>query len=258
MKCNSDIKLRRANDLMQEVAQIIRYKRPFLYVSCTDIIRRERAIGVRANTVVINEVKSVFADYVHNLRSSLDQAYWRIVNPYAQTEAERRKIQFPFCETPERLSAETKSRLADRVSQRFVEAIVALAPHAGPTGNTYLYQVHCLDMMDKHRFPVPVAERKVLQSAELKADVPDMPVFMENVIMSGAKVDVSWPLRSRQNIDMGVVVDPERWIFEREINISIDVVIPLGDSFVEIHELMARMMDTTDSAIQSLDNALSD
>ena len=168
-------KVERAERLVQELRGVLEKKRPFKYFVETNIRTKERRTGARRDATVIGEVLTIVGDIVHNLRSALDHAYWEIVGPLATSPNEEKRVQFPFGRNPIQFENEIKTRMAERVSQRFVDELRRIAPHGGPNGNSILYSIHELNNMDKHKFPVPVGDFKSSSGIEMRRQIPDFP-----------------------------------------------------------------------------------
>jgi hypothetical protein len=216
MPDGADLKIERAAKHVDELNELFREKRPFSYVLETNTQTGERATFAKKNETVIADAANIAADIVHNLRTSLDQAYWQIVSRVVVTPREQRAIQFPFSETAARLDEAVKNRLANRVSPAFFQCLIDLKPHGEAGGNELLYLIHSLDAVDKHRFPIPMGNYARISSAMIRQQVPDFPASIINVGFGQNRRDVAWRLPPRQ-IDrstLGRILAPTNCVFE--------------------------------------------
>ena len=110
---SANLKVERAAEHIAELNKLLHKQPPFLYVIETDIHANLRTLRPKQNETVVERAALICGDVLHNLRSSLDQAYWEIVSPHV-SEPERRKVQFPFCREANRLGEVIKGRLGDR------------------------------------------------------------------------------------------------------------------------------------------------
>jgi hypothetical protein len=164
-------------------------------------------------------------DAVHNLRLALDHAYWDIVSPFIKNDREGDAVQFPFSRTTQRLNEAITNRLANRMSDVFVQALRELKPHGEAGGNTYLYMVHRLDIIDKHMLLVPTADYTRLSSDILLAQIPEFPARdMISGDVSQSRRHVVWtvaPMFRHARRDAGI---PDSGEFEKEIDVPVDIV----------------------------------
>jgi hypothetical protein len=134
MNDNAILKVQRALEHISELNQLFQKKRPFTYILETNVKTGQRATFAKTNELVVDAAALICGDAIHNLRSALDHAYWEIVSPFASTDSERERLQFPFSKTAARLVRNVEQRLANKVSPSFFQAILDLKPHGEKGG----------------------------------------------------------------------------------------------------------------------------
>lgn len=222
------LKVERAAERILEVSKILREDRPFSYVVETDTMARERATCAKKNEAAVDRISLTAGEALQHLSSALDYAYWAIVSPYASTPREAKATQFPFSERADRLSEAVKNRLANRVSDRFFDAIISLRPHGEEGGNSLLYLIHSLNAPEKHRDLTPMAHYTALDTVLTRKQVPDFPPELGGIAhMIDVGKDVVWPFRFTAGMDLGRVVPPTTCVFEKEIDIPVQIVFPI-------------------------------
>ncbi len=214
---NAISKVERAAKHIAELSELLRKNRPFRYIFETNDKTGECSTYAERDEAVISEATAISYDIVQNLRTALDYAYWDIVSPFATTERERKNIQFPFSETSARLDEAVKNRLANRVSDRFLRAIIALAPYGERGGNELLYLIHELAASGRHRFPAPIGDYKTISSGLMRQQVPSFPRGLQNITVSGNSKDVVWHIKPLPFL-------PDSLVFKRELDVPVDVV----------------------------------
>lgn len=93
---------------------------------------------------------TMLGDILHNLRSSLDHLAWQLV--LANGEVPDRQTAFPVTDSARQFE-QSIGRMRG-VSGEAIRLIRASRPYRG--GNDLLWQLHQLDIIDKHRLLVPV------------------------------------------------------------------------------------------------------
>lgn len=171
---------------------LIQESPPFSYYLETDLLTGKRATFVKCNEAVADKIAFTASDIIHTLRAALDNAYWAIVAPFSQNDSEKRRIQFPFCEKKDDLENELKKRLADRVGQKFCDSLVNLKPFQKDGGDQFLGLVHWMNVEDKHRELIPIAEFKTISSEQMQELIPDFPPGFKNVSLGQNYRDVTW------------------------------------------------------------------
>lgn len=224
------LKVKRASKGVRDLNELFRERRPFTYVIETNTKTGERATFPKKNKPVVDESALLSGEIVHNLRSALDHAYWEIVSPFAKTDRERKKIQFPFCETAARLEIAVKDRLAGRVSPSFFKALIGLKPYGEAGGNELLYLIDKMDILDKHKLLIPTGDYTTLSSDVIRKLIPDFPFNLTNVGVMGARRHATWkvPAHTLRAHDIGALRPPTTYQFEKEIDVPVDIVFNVG------------------------------
>lgn len=231
MSDSAHSKINRASKHIRELADLFNENRPFRYVLETNTVTNQRATMAKKNETVIQEARDIAGDAIHNLRAALDHAYFDIASPFASGDRGVKSVQFPFSVSADKFEAAAKIRLAHKVSPAFFVAIKSLRPYGETGGNKTLYRIHELDALDKHRFPVPTADYKTLRGAEMQSLIPHFPLGGDRTItLSQNSRDVVWfaPVRVGENI--GHSVFPTPFMFEKDINIPVDIIFDVGEN----------------------------
>jgi hypothetical protein len=253
------LKIHRATEHVNELNAMFQKKRPFTYVLETNIKTGQRATFARRNEAVINRAALICGDVVHNIRSALDHAYWEIVSPVATTDRERQNVQFPFCETEARLDEAIKTRLADKVSQAFYQALFDLKPHGESGGNEFLALIHRLDILDKHKLLIPTGDYTRLSSEMLIKQVPDFPsgFGIVNCIFGQSHRDVSWSIPPMNRGQRRSAKIPESGILEQELNVPVEIVFTVtgSDRFRPIIPTLHKLIDVAETTVSIMRNA---
>jgi hypothetical protein len=224
------LKINRAAKHVTELSELFRKECPFSYILETNAMTGERATFAKKNEAVISCAAITCGDVIHNLRSALDHAYWEIVSPFAATEAERKKVQFPFSKTLAGLNETVKDRLADRVSPRFFKAFIDLKPYPEPGGNELLYLIESLDILDKHKLLIPTGDYTRLSGEIIRRQVPDFPINIGVNEFGNNKRDVGWsvPPGGIDQRQIGAIRSPTTHIFEKKLDVPVDIVLSVG------------------------------
>lgn len=253
------LKIRRATEHVKELNALFQKKRPFTYVLETNTKTGQRATFAKRNEAVIHRAAIICGDVVHNLRAALDHAYWEIVSPVAKTDKERRNLQFPFSETEARLDEAVKTRLADRVSPGFYQALLDLKPHGEPSGNQFLALIHKLDIIDKHKLLIPTGDYTRLSSEMLIKQVPDFPRGLVNCGFGQNYRDVGWNIPPMNRSQRRSAKIPESGLVEEELNVPVDIVFTVVDPvrFYPVIPTLHKLTDAADNTVRIMRNACS-
>lgn len=137
-------------------------------------------------------VPTVIGDVVHNLRVSLDHAYWVFVERNGGVF--NRYVKFPFGEKRSDVAGSINGQdERSRPTQAVIDFILdELQPF--PDGRLHLYELHHLDIRDKHEVLLPVLNVMRLQAGET------MTVTRNS---DGRRIEIRhWPLRGDGPIQM--------------------------------------------------------
>lgn len=248
-------KLNRATKQIAELNDLFRETPPFTYVLETNTATGERATFAKKDDLIVAEAETIIGDVIHNLRNALDHVYWDVVSPFATTPNEERRIQFPFCESKDRMNDAIKSRLADRVSSAFVQSVISLRPYGGPDGNEYLFMLYRFDALDKHRLPVPTGDYKSINFGLLREQVPDFPAFLMGTMHCGMnRRDVVWKsdLAKTRSGGLGDVSSPDGLIFEKKLDLPVEIIFYIATSPMPVIPVLNQLVDVTKSAIDTI------
>jgi hypothetical protein len=103
MSDSPSLKIDQAEERITELNELFQKKRPFGYFVETNTQTGERATFAKRDRIVVSKAAVICGKIVHHLRSALDHAYWDIVSPFANTDQERKRVQFPFCQSAGRI-----------------------------------------------------------------------------------------------------------------------------------------------------------
>jgi len=126
---------------------------------------------------------ATIGDVIHNLRSSLDLLVWQLV--IANGGEPNEFTGFPIFKSADEFEKHSPGRLKG-ASEEAVRLMKELKSYQG--GNNTLWQLHQLDIIDKHRLLIPVgsAHRNVvidmskgLRQTSPGWDIPPMPIALE-------------------------------------------------------------------------------
>jgi len=99
------------------------------------------------------DLMSIAGDAIHNLRSALDFAMSDI--EFATTGKRTEDVTFPARKTRDQVEAAIRRRLEHKAPKRVLDYIVqSIQPYEGGKGDP-IWQLHRLDIVDKHRLIVP-------------------------------------------------------------------------------------------------------
>jgi hypothetical protein len=104
----------------------------------------------------------VIGDAVHNLNSALDLLAFGMVGDQAPTPD---RVLFPFAKSANGLCGTITNRQIQLAGKDVVDAIKELKPYPG--GNDMLYNVHALDVRDKHHIILTVAGVSIFNASEI-------------------------------------------------------------------------------------------
>jgi hypothetical protein len=256
MSDSASLKINQATKHIASLNKLFSEQRPFSYIIKTDTNTRERTLFAKKNEAVADCAALICGDAIHNLRTALDHVYWEIVSPVANTDSERRNIQFPFNRTEAQLRIAITQGIAQRVSPVFCQALVDLKPHGEPGGNELLYLLHEVDILDKHKLLIPTADYKKLSTNILRPQIPDFPGGFRGTIFGGnSGYDLQWQYMQVPE-NLGTPVAPSTHIFERELNVPVDIVFAVrmeGDLRPMVPTLN-KLVDVVRAAIHSMRN----
>ncbi len=128
-------------------------KEPFQLVAHEDPATRDLIYRVAIDEQPPMEWATVLGDAVHNLRSALDLMAVALVAENSGPQAVTRKTAYPVSDD-ERTFKRSGIRLLDGASDRALRLTRLLKPYAG--GCDTLWELHVLDIDDKHKLLVPV------------------------------------------------------------------------------------------------------
>lgn len=248
---SAQLKIDRAEEHITDLNKLFCEKPPFSYILETNTKTGERATFAKKNEPVIAAGALICGDAIHNLRSALDHAYWKIVFPVAKGEGGAAKVQFPFSETAARLNEAIKRNLAHKVSPAFLQALEYLKPHGEMGGNELLYLLHRLDIIDKHRLLIPTGDYTRLTSDMLRSQIPEFPNIFLDITLFQTHRHLVWngyPMLRNQRRKLNI---PLSGILEQELKVPVDIVFSdnLNGHYRPVVETLYQLVDVTKKTI---------
>lgn len=105
-------------------------------------------LGLDATKPIPNEVAAFLGDAIHNFRAALDHAVWGAIRCTGREPG--RESGLPFSDSEKGMVAELNKRLRKVAGADICDLIARdIRPYKG--GNETLYNLHHLDIIDKHR-----------------------------------------------------------------------------------------------------------
>jgi hypothetical protein len=154
---HSDLKLTRAKKHIADVDTIIR-SLPDAYVVTIERDDKTRQQSLKYNLPnaenIALEIALVTGDAIHNLRTALDYAWVGTIGRLVPSALDSR-TKFPVYATRKDLEGALRGRKIDVASPALFKWIASdIMPYAG--GNDPLYNLHNLDISDKHTLLIPL------------------------------------------------------------------------------------------------------
>jgi hypothetical protein len=134
------------NAFSQEGAYTILFK--------DDPQKKERSYYLAAVKNFPLDFPLIIGDAIHNLRSALDHLAHLLMSVGTASPGPFPHVYFPISEDASKYKADSR-RKVQGMRQDAIEAIDAIEPYGGGAGEA-LYQLHCLNNIDKHRLLLTV------------------------------------------------------------------------------------------------------
>jgi hypothetical protein len=116
--------------------------------------KRERSYYVAVAKDIPPSISLIAGDAIHNLRSSLDHIAHHLVVVGTQQPGPFGSVYFPIFETASKYKAGLPGKVKG-MRQDAIDAITAIEPYGGGKGEI-LWQLHCLNNIDKHQLLLTV------------------------------------------------------------------------------------------------------
>lgn len=213
-------KIERARELTSEISVLITETPPYTYCLETDTNSGQRATFAKKNINALDKVVIRCGDVFHNLRSALDQAYYESVSLFIP-ESSYGALQFPFSKSEDKLDSTIRSRLAHKVNDDFVAVIHSVKPFSGDGGNVLLNLIHEINIIDKHKLPIPTGDFTQISSHQLFDQIPDFPRGLTNCGFGQNGRDVVWKGRFFDVKTLGDLVAPTNNLYHKPLNVPV-------------------------------------
>lgn len=154
------------NDLHQGISSFLA-ARPFALACTVDPKTGDATYFIKENLPVPPSFSLTLGDAAHNLRASLDMICFAMVG---RRTARPSDVQFPFVRRADSLVDTIKRRQIEFAGTNVVRHIEGLKPYPG--GHEWLYDLHELDIRDKHQLVLTVGSTATMSALEFSAFVP--------------------------------------------------------------------------------------
>lgn len=250
-------KIERARELISEINLLQAESPAYTYCLETDTQKGQRATFAKKNQIDLDKLVIRCGDVFHNLRSALDQAYFESVTPHIP-ESSFGAIQFPFSKAESKLDSTIQSRLAHKVSDDFVEVIRQVKPYSGSGGNLLLNLIHEINIIDKHKLPIPVGDFTRISSEQLRAQIPDFPEGMVDCGFGCNGRDVVWSGRFFDVKFLGDIVPPTNTLFHKNLDVPVGLnfSFPNERYFEPVIETLNNMANEVERILNLMSEAL--
>ncbi|MDZ7693826.1 MAG: hypothetical protein U5K69_22350 [Balneolaceae bacterium] len=230
MKFRSAIsKVERSRELIEKITKAVKNNPPYTYWLGRNLKTGESFTYSKCDEDVLDKIVIHCGDVFHNLRSALDHAYFEAVSPEIEDESKHDSIQFPFAKDSTSLESAIKTRHAHKVSHDFYKAIESLKPFNGKDGNTLLYLIHKINIIDKHRSPTPVGDFTKISSSQIRRQVPDFPLGL-NIGVSQTTKDVVWYNDQYNFRKKGFKkIPPDIAQTQKRLNVQVDLIFNISE-----------------------------
>lgn len=154
------LKLSRAEKHLGDLDAAIRLfceSKPYVLVSKPHPVTEIDHIRLIAESVqpIPSEIGLIIGDTVHNLRSALDHLIHQLV--LANGETASRDTEFPIIDPAKQYKTAIHGRKIQGIAPAAKDLIRKIQP--SKTGDKTLWNLHCLDIADKHRLLITVQQR---------------------------------------------------------------------------------------------------
>ncbi|MEG3768072.1 hypothetical protein [Alteromonas sp. 14N.309.X.WAT.G.H12] len=262
----SAYKIQRAQTHLEELQKHFLENPPFTYQFFFESEGDYQALGY---TMVVEHEDNaklactISADIVHNLRVALEQSFWRVANKYAMNDYEKRKVMFPFFKTEKEMNEKLNKGFFERIDKNLRDLIIKLRPFR-EGGDSYLCNVHDLDVADKHRALLPYASISNIDLDIIKKSVYMFPKEINgefNILDLGSSLSKHfvWSIDLRQfALLMKPIVYPDKVVFPEKFSTKIPLKLNFvfkGSDFLEQHtieELIAGMTNSVKFACEQM------
>ncbi len=249
------LKVKRAEKHYTELEYLFKKKRPFGYFLETNCKTGEKSTFAKRNEDVANEASLIIGDILHNLRSSIDHAYWNCTEVHAKSDDERKRIQFPITQTETHLTNSILPKISSMVSEDFAQTVARLNPYR-EGGNALLCAIHDLDVIDKHKLLIPTGNFTKISSSMIQRLVPDFPAGLTNCGFGNNHRDVTWHCEPMTWIQRRKSRIPSSNMIYKELDVPVEIVIGDIDQTKPALEVLRDLINMAKNTIRTLYSAV--
>jgi hypothetical protein len=154
-------KLERANKHLAELRTAVKefLDSAFVFETKMDYDKQEYSYYVLSVEDCPSDQTAIIGDVLHSLRSALDYLAWQLVDSAGSRPTQN--TSFPIFDDPSKYAAQSPGKLKG-MRPDAVAAIDALKPYK--EGNNLLWQLHKLNIIDKHRMLITAASAMDMHS----------------------------------------------------------------------------------------------
>jgi hypothetical protein len=144
------------------------------------------ALEIVSTKAIPPDLMCIAGDAIHNLRSALDVAMSEI--EFVTTSKRTKDVTFPVYKTRDDLEKAVNSRLEGKTPKRVIDYIVkSIQPYERGNGDS-IWQLHRLDIVDKHRIIVPHLQLEWVRNIRYVDDTGEELTVPEWIITSTRRV----------------------------------------------------------------------
>jgi hypothetical protein len=225
-----------------------------LYTAVTEFRQRNQvAIEARIRSPIPPEFSLVVGDAIHNLRSALDLLIFAMIGEKAKKPD---NVQFPFGKNLAGFEDACVRRELELAGKYVVDELYKLKPYRD--GNKLLAGIHVLDIQDKHRLLIPVAQQQGLSVRQIKSVAPHAaisasPGYEDSVFIKGTSGQVIFsgpPAWGWTKTAIGFPVS-----IEHKSKAPIPVTVGFGDEeFFNSEPVVPKLLEMADHIAEVIEN----
>lgn len=191
------LKIDRAERHLSEIKSIISENQPFMYIYERNIVDGGGYLYAEKNESTVRVISLVAGDIIHNLRSAFDHFWWAAASP-GTDDNKLKSLRFPFMS---RHSNDEFEVYADRCGlsqingKSFRDFFLENGEKFQEYKNDSLFDLHIMDIEDKHKLLLPIADYKEISRTRLTELVPDCPAGLpERMTLAANNIDFRWSI----------------------------------------------------------------
>jgi hypothetical protein len=199
------------------------------------------------NVPIPDEWAGILGDCVHNLRSSLDLLAIALIEHNGGTPGDYSA--FPISPNETHFDASGVTRLKGASAQA-VELVRSLKPYRGDANNT-LWELHRLDIADKHQLLIPVAAAHKILGIKFDIRGPGMEDIPQRPMEWGEPHNRSFPLKNGDILGRYIPFRTAGYEDKSEFEFGFEIAFGEGQVFdgEPLIPTLVKLVDFTEGAI---------